>query len=261
MYDPVYQIFFAAYKLYYWCLGFFYSRRITANVGGKAITLSQIHCNYYGHDVNIAGLRFRETFLPVKEIFFQKEYDYLNVKGRQVVDIGGFNGDSAISFAIRGARKVYVYEANPVLIPLIKYNLKENGVSQKVEVFKNLVSRNAGKSSNVYTDDQNMVSLSKQHIVGKLKESIPKVTLNKIVANNRIKNGALKMDVEGAEYEIIESTSIPALQRFRQIQVDFHKNGSETLVKKLSKAGFRCNVTMTIDAGKVKSGYISAERG
>lgn len=223
--------------------------------------LSQINCNYYGHRVSIAGLRFRETFLPVREIFFQKEYDYLNVKGKQVVDIGGFNGDSAISFAIRGARKVYVYEANPVLIPLIKYNLKENGVDQKVEVFKNLVGRNLGKSSNVYIDDQNMVSLSKQHIAGKLKIPIQKITLDKIVTKNRIKDGSLKMDVEGAEYAIIESASIPTLQSFKQIQVDFHKNGSQKLVKKLSKAGFKCNVTMTIDAGKVKSGYISAERG
>jgi hypothetical protein len=40
------------------------------------------------------------------EVFVNNEWSFLNVKGRHVIDVGAFNGDSSIYFVISGAEKL-----------------------------------------------------------------------------------------------------------------------------------------------------------
>ena len=47
------------------------------------------------------------------EIFEYGDYDALNVNGRVVVDVGAFVGDSAIYFALKGAKRVIAIEPHP----------------------------------------------------------------------------------------------------------------------------------------------------
>lgn len=68
----------------------------------------------------ITGWKFWETFLAIKEVFIEKEYDWLDVTGRKVLDLGAFTGDSAISFAMRGATEVYTCEPNPNMIQIVR---------------------------------------------------------------------------------------------------------------------------------------------
>lgn len=105
-----------------------------------------------------------------------------------------------------------------------------------------------------------MVNIEKDSHISKIKTNIRRISLNDIVKKHRIKDGALKMDAEGAEYKIIANASINTLKKFKQVQIDFHRHGSDKITNKLSKAGFKSQVTMTILAGKIKSGYISAQR-
>jgi len=50
--------------------------------------------------------RFRHMYGTIIEIFHYGEYEPLNVEGSVVVDVGAYIGDSAIYFALKGARKV-----------------------------------------------------------------------------------------------------------------------------------------------------------
>ena len=66
------------------------------------------------------------------------------------------------------------------------------------------------------------------------------------------------MDIEGAEYEVIESTALSTLRKFRQMQIDFHKidnRNYKSIKNKLEEAGFDCQVHFV---GTQGGGYISA---
>ena len=54
--------------------------------------------------------------------------------GSSVLDIGSGTGIWAIAAALSGAERVVAVERDALLIPIIKNNLKENGVSDRVEV-------------------------------------------------------------------------------------------------------------------------------
>lgn len=69
---------------------------------------------------------------PLNEIFVKEDYRRLGVKGRVVVDIGASIGDSAIYFALRGARKVYGYEPNKERYEMAIQNIKANGLEKKI---------------------------------------------------------------------------------------------------------------------------------
>ena len=64
--------------------------------------------------------------------FCQHDYDKLPVDGCDVVDIGAAVGNTAIIFAIRGARKVVSYELNRRYYDIAKKNIALNKFKDKV---------------------------------------------------------------------------------------------------------------------------------
>lgn len=239
-----------------------FSKTIIVNLYGKREKLRQVKIKYLNKRTNkniyIAGYNFREVYLAAFEVFKEKEYNFLDVKGKQVVDIGGFDGDTAILFALNGAKKVFVYEANPRLIPLIKYNIKSNIKANKrkcIMIFNAFVDSSKGYKGTLFIDNQNMVNSIKDDQRSSMKIKIIKKTLNQITQSNDIKGGMLKMDVEGAEYSIIKGASLNTLKKYSKIQIDFHKHGYTDIVMKLEKAGFNC--TITPKTKNRQSGYIT----
>ena len=55
------------------------------------------------------NVKFKHMYSTIIEIFDFNEYDELDVCNRVVVDIGAFIGDSAIYFALKGAKKSDCY--------------------------------------------------------------------------------------------------------------------------------------------------------
>jgi hypothetical protein len=52
------------------------------------------------------NVKLGRMYWPILEVFDYGMYKLLSVKDRVVVDVGAFVGDSAIYFALKGARKV-----------------------------------------------------------------------------------------------------------------------------------------------------------
>lgn len=77
---------------------------------------------------------FVHDFLPFTDIFVLGEYDFEYGNGI-VVDVGGYLGDTAVFFSKRGAKKVFVYEPNPINFNYLLMNLKLNGVSDSIVPF------------------------------------------------------------------------------------------------------------------------------
>ena len=232
-----------------------------ARITGNDILLTTFKMHYDGKLINISGYRFWETFLAFKEVFIEKEYGWLKVKGKQVLDIGAFNGDTAIFFAKCGAKAIYAYEANPHLISLIKYNLKANACNKTIKIFNNMLSNKSSEKSNMYVDAQNMVSTYSEEQIRGVMLNIPSVSLDVVSKRHNIHGGILKMDIEGAEYDVIKAAQGETLCRFSQIQIDCHSRRGKSIndiVRKLSNAGFECQYT---PQGTMGGGYITATNG
>lgn len=75
------------------------------------------------------------------EIFVDKQWSFLNVKNKVVIDVGAYIGDSAIYFVRRGARKVICFEPHPLLYRYLIENIKLNKCEDKVVALNYAIPR------------------------------------------------------------------------------------------------------------------------
>ena len=171
----------------------------------------------------------------VEVIHEEHQYDALNVRGKQVVDIGADCGDTAIQFAFRGAREVYAYEPNlnsskaldltllNNTMPIKAYNMAVLGKAQTIGINPDAEANRGGK----------IVAGSYQ---------IKATTLNEIVKEHNIIGGALKMDCEGYEYSIIDGATDKTLLAFTDVVIEYHDYPKE-LPDRFRKLGFKVDIT------------------
>ena len=203
---------------------------IDAAIGDKSISFSY-------KNKKLSFLASPQDFLSILECF-NGEYSRMDVSGRDVVDVGAFIGDTSVYFAMNGARKVIGYEPFFHSFTLARENAKTNGMSSSI-VFENAA---VGKSTGMLRMDGNAVNTSgdiAKDVGGDA--SVPIVTLKQIADKYGISDGALKIDCEGAEYDIIPNASRETLRRFRSIILEFHY-GSARITKALEAAGFQVSM-------------------
>lgn len=186
------------------------------------------HIGYKGRRMRM----FYGEFTPlVTALFSTDEYKWLDVKGRDVLDIGAGMGDTAVYFSIRGAKNVYGYEINDRYYGYALKNLELNKI-------KNAQIEYCGVSDKkVKSDDQILgICVPKED-----RENIGGAnfkTLKEIIKEKNITNGVLKIDVDGFEYNIFKAVDSEDLRHFDQIMMEYHY-GTQELVDKLTEAGFK----------------------
>ena len=195
------------------------------------------------------------------ELFVDGEYSALEVLGRDVVDIGASFGDSAIYFSARGAKHVYAFELYPSSYALGVRNVAANSMKKRIT----FLNEGCGPRSGSILIDPKQIST----VFGKAKSArkgkrVKISTLEGIVKRYKIGNGLLKVDCEGAEYEIILGAKDSTLKRFTQMIIEYH-HGYRDLVERLDAAGFECTHTMPREmaggAGeRFEIGFIYASR-
>lgn len=72
---------------------------------------------------------------PLEEIFIKGTYSRLNVKGKNVIDIGASVADSPIYFALNGAEHVYGYEPDKERYKMALRNIELNNMGKKITLF------------------------------------------------------------------------------------------------------------------------------
>jgi predicted nicotinamide N-methyase len=154
-------------------------------------------------------------------IFFQGEYDFLNVKGRTVVDIGAGTGDSAVFFAWKGASQVIGYEPVPEFFSIATKNVELNGLGNIIA----LHNKAAGQS--VWEDGRRVSHSSEMNPWNRA--AIPK-------------GDVLKLDCEGCEYDLILNHP-SELADFEAIAIEYHRHGPEDLMRCLRSLGFEVTLT------------------
>jgi FkbM family methyltransferase len=185
--------------------------------------------NYEGHPLK---LYYSDSF-NAQEGF--NEYRQLQVEGANVLDVGAAIGDSALAFAVRGAKKVVAVEPFPfpyeLLLKNISYNQLSNviiplnvGIGDRPSSFKVPAIKTGG--------DTGLIDYGEG-------VEVPVVTLDRLIEEQGPFE-VLKMDCEGCEYRALLSSR--RISELEQVQVEYHY-GPEGIVEVLRRAGFKVNVT------------------
>jgi FkbM family methyltransferase len=202
----------------------------------QGITFHEDQISIHNEDYNekIILNKWKDS-VSVKEIFFEKEYETLEVKNKIVLDIGANVGDSSILFSRLGAKKVIALEPQIEFFNMCKKNIELNNLEQKIEIL------NAGlddKQGHFFID----IKKDSKHFAFESATQgikIPKMTLDEITPDE--KNLVLKLDCELCEYNVILNSTEECLKKFDRILIEFH-DGNKNLINELTSIGFKVSI-------------------
>lgn len=188
-------------------------------------------------------IRLRHGSVPLysnilREQFAEEQYRWLDVRGKDVLDIGGAIGDSAIYFALRGARHVFTLEPYPYTFKLLSENVELNNLKQKITPI-----RAAGGRDGTVAIAGDPADVLRSEITDHPGEAqAPTYSLASLVQRNGLVDAVAKIDCEGGEYPLVLDAEKQALRAFRQYMIEYHQ-GLSGLPEKLRSAGFQVSYT------------------
>ena len=190
----------------------------------------------------------------VKSCVIDKQYDYspgvLN-QCKTIIDIGTHIG----SFSVYAARQaedssIFSFEPSPENYFQLSKNIALNGLTN-VRPFQKAVAAHSGKAPFYYDRFNNAA----HGLIPKTKDFIDVdcTTLKEVFLDFKIEQcDFLKIDCEGAEYEILFNTPAEILKRIRRIVLEYHdpifygaKNVEHTpknLARFLNETGFETKI-------------------
>ncbi len=180
-------------------------------------------------------------------------YRNLLLQDKVIIDIGACTGDTSIYFALKGAKKVIAVEPFPKNFVILEKNILENNFNDSITSI--LAACSSSKKELLIDPDLNngMRSVLREYPNG---FKISTITLEQIIKDFDVNNAILKLDCEGCEYETILNCSPSILQKFTDIQIEYH-NGYKNLEEKLLSVGFEVSHAV-ID--NINRGHIYAKK-
>jgi FkbM family methyltransferase len=185
--------------------------------------------------------------LPVFEIFLNKSYENKNVKiqeGDIVFDIGANIGIFSLYSLYNSAKEVHCFEPGEKQFKTIKNNLSNNFTNLYINNLA--VTKNKG-TTKFYISDSSVTNSTFLKISDNYVE-VKTIDIKSYVDDNLIpKIDYLKIDCEGAEYEIIESLDENFLkEKINKICLEYHifENEDNLKLKKLINKLQTCNFTV-----------------
>jgi len=184
-------------------------------------------------------------FHMIDEVWGFRKYDYFGYRvdpGDVVVDIGGNIGVFTVyAAAVRGASRVIVFEPFPENFAMLTHNVEENGL-KTVTCVNEAVGKTRGRQLfNIHPTDPGSNSLVTEPGSGKVIE-VQCCTFADIFERFGVdKIDYLKMDCEGAEYDIFDESANLWLKRVRRISMEYHDHpilSYKDIESLLSKNGF-----------------------
>lgn len=143
------------------------------------------------------GIKFLSPGLHPDFDDIRKMYHTVDYKGKVVLDIGGYVGDTAAFFKGWGAKKIIVYEPQKANIDYIKKNVELNKINAEIYPFS--VWKRSGKLT--FWVDQKSIGTSTFGLhPGKTKVVLKTISWKKVVKDAARKGVEIaKVNCEGAE--------------------------------------------------------------
>ena len=180
-------------------------------------------------------------------------YENLPLKDKTIIDIGACTGDTSIYFALKGAKKIIAVEPFPNNFEILKKNITENKFDELIIPILGAcgyLKKEISINPNLHDGMRSILHEFSDGI------KISTITLQDIIKDFDVSDAILKLDCEGCEYETILNSSSEILQKFTDIQIEYH-NGYQNLEKKLLSVGFEVSHAV-ID--NMHRGHIHAKR-
>lgn len=192
-----------------------------------------------------------EEFFIIKEVFIEKDYNLLFNDDVVVFDIGMNIGISSLFFALNEkVSKIYSFEPVLPTYDQAVYNLGLNpGYSNKIEAFnfglggsaraeKVLYNSQAKGNCGIRLDLSLVIDEENAQEIEIYIKNIGDV-LPDLVAKHSEKKRVLKIDCEGAEYEILQELSeVNLLNDIDVLLIEWHDKGAKILEDILIANGF-----------------------
>lgn len=152
-----------------------------------------------------------------------------------LVDIGANIGAvSVFATSLDDNIKVFAYEPESDNFELLQRNLKKNRANKQVSTIKQAVSNFNGVSHITNSQGNSMLSDKKSD------EQVNVITLKQVFVHNKIQEcDVMKVDVEGAEYQIFTEADFEDLMRIKYLTMEFTNTDAKTyglLMASLSRA-------------------------
>ena len=178
-------------------------------------------------------MKFKHMYGSILEVFNEEVYKILRVAGRVVIDVGAFVGDSAIYFALGGARRVIAIEPHPEAFREMIENIRLNNLEGII------IPINAGLASRTEEVCIENFDVAKTavtyHKPGRCTMLVPAITLADVIERYTIDhNAVLKMDCEGCEFDIILN-DYEHIKVFKELVFEYHQYVSSEPLSKLLK--------------------------
>ncbi|MCI4369746.1 MAG: FkbM family methyltransferase [Thermoplasmata archaeon] len=201
-----------------------------------------------GYDLENAVEVFRDRVYPA------------DVAGSLVVDVGAGIGDSPLFFAANGASRVLAFEPNPESREIARRNVARTPWASRIELRGEALAAHDGTGVlRLPAEVPSAASLSPVPAVTErwrfdAELPVPTISLDRAIrAVPEPRVGLLKVDCQGAEYEVLGAVSPATLARVDRIVVEFG-NGVQHLASELTGAGF------LVESQGDPRGYLTARR-
>lgn len=227
----------------------------------------QAHLNKRSIEININSEADESVF---NEIFTEREYKILDsmiLRARSpIIDIGAHGGMFSIyCFCFNLTMQVFAYEPDAENYAAMKENLKLNNV-RNVLIKNVAVGAQVGERVLYLSRDSHNHSIMGAGSAGDysgVEKKVQVVTLERILEQNRLASVSLvKMDCEGAEFEILENLPVAIFGAVENFYVEYHEYSDEMRGAKLKeiflKNGFK--VEMKPSFYSKRMGFILARR-
>lgn len=207
-------------------------------------------------DINGASIKYRamtSDMYVIEDIFNRNEY-HLNSLGLPedavIMDIGAHIGAFTIAATqIAPDGRVLAFEPMPSNYKVLKKNVKTNNLEQ-VAIFPLAISGQDGQVR-LYVNENNTAGHSMTSMTSGKYHSVPSITLTKAIQDNRIRRiDLLKMDCEGAEYDILFNTPESTLRLIDKIIMEYHGSSdfqASSLADFLISFGFSVTIVKEYD--------------
>lgn len=141
-----------------------------------------------------------------------------------VIDVGGFIGDFSL-YAVKrlNARRVIVCEPSPRNWALLLKNIANNGYEDRIEPVNKAVTDGGNAMMNIDAPDECQCMVSAYCPSEQRLSAVPGISLSQLLRDHAVESvDLLKIDCEGGEYAILETTPTDVLSRIRNIVFEYH---------------------------------------
>jgi FkbM family methyltransferase len=173
----------------------------------------------------------------IQATYRDDEYNLQNFKpnpGDLMIDAGGYIGTTAILYAqLYPEAKVVTLEPLPENVEILRKNIEANKLGDRITILPHALWGELGNKIKVYYRDDSKIGLAHKFVGSsfpKYHESVSKqfveaeaLTLDQVMRSMNFNNvRLLKMDIEGAEFNVLANTELGTLAKIQSMVGEYH---------------------------------------